>query len=169
MHMGAEMCNLFCGNTVGREFIRMEDAPDPALLGIIRHLAPEPPFRLDLAADKPAKSLQRDGVDLLCFFEDGRFCLFEQGRNFDTGGCINDRTALPELIADGEQALLPLHLAPDNLRNEVEFLNTLDLDTGATGDRDVDILPDGSETAFYLAGGAEDHADIFRDLLDFLR
>ena len=56
-----EPCDLFCGDAIRGQFVGVEDPADPALLRVIRHLAPEPPAGLDLAADKSGKARQDKG------------------------------------------------------------------------------------------------------------
>ena len=112
------------------QFVGVEDAADPALLRVVRHLGPEPAAGLDLAADKAGKARQDKGEDLLCLLKDRGLCLPEEIR--DIGLFRPDaRVAFYEFRVDRKQALLPLDFAADDFCDEVEFLHALDLDPGA--------------------------------------
>ncbi len=73
-----------------------------------------------------------------------------------------------KLLPDGKEIFLPLHLAPDHLGDQVQFLDSLDLHPGTAPDRDIHVLPYRTDPAFHLPGRTQYHADMLCDLLHLI-
>ena len=145
----------------------MEDSLDPDGACVLGHLGSEPEG-LVVAVHDTGESGEPDRQDLSLVLEGGGddlgvAVLEDLGGVYDFHG-RGLGSPLAEDVPDPDQHLLPLHLVGDEVRQQPELLHSLDLDTGALGDGDVQVLPDGSETPLDPLGGPEQGTDAGCDL-----
>ena len=162
--------DLRVGHAVGRELVGVEDPAGAVALGVIREFGAEAAVGLDLSADEAVEAEQRDGRDGAARIEraadDARISVLENRRYLlrvaDAGISVG------QFVGDLDEFGLPLDLAFDDLVDPIERLDALDLDASAVGDRDVDVLPDGAESAFDRPGRSQEHPDPRGRLLGLL-
>ena len=100
----------------------------------------------------------------LCPFQDRGTSLFKEGRHI-MGTLVHRSIACDKFVPDGNKIYLPLHLTPDHFINQAQFLHTLDFNTGTLANGDINILPDGPDTAFHLHRRTQQHPNVGSDIL----
>ena len=149
----------------------MEDSLHALGACALGHLGAQPEG-LVVTVHHPGEARETDGDDLplvvQCALYDLGLAVGEDIRHIH--GLERGRLDAPvvEYALDPDEHPLPVDLVPDVVGNHLQLPDPLELDACASGDGDVEVLADGSDTPLHPPGRPEQGPEPVRDLHDLL-
>ena len=146
--------DLCLGDSIVRQLVDVEDASHAGrALRAIGELCPQAPPWLYLPSDQAFEAIQPYGVDDAAGRQ--RFLDYLRLRSLEKIGHVNDlivdcRVSRQQFLADGHEVDLTGRLFFDYVLHQVQRLYAFDLDTGALGYGNINILSDSAQAASYL-------------------